>query len=84
MAWLLTATSGTTAPGTLGSDTGRTLPPVVALRRTACWPVLLADVDPAAITVSPGATVAKGVPESLTVVPSDPVGRQVVPVPVLV
>ena len=29
--------------------------------RTACWLVLLAAVDPAAMTVPPGATVAAGV-----------------------
>ena len=60
MARLLTANSGTTAPGMLASGTGRTGPPLVACRRMARWPVLVAAVDPAAITVPARPTVAAG------------------------
>ena len=65
------------------SETEATFPAVLALRNTACWPMFVRFVDPTAMTVSPGPTVAVGV-DPLEVSPSDPVGSQVVPVPVLV
>ena len=70
-------------PGMLVSDTGVTLPAVLALRKTGCWLTLLPFSDPTATTVSPGPTAATGA-DSPEVPPSDPVGRQAAPVPVLV
>ena len=75
-----TVSSGRTPPGT---ETGRTLPVVVASRKTGRWLTALARVAPTATTVPPGATVTP-VTDSAAARPSVPVGRHVVPVPLLV
>ena len=77
---LFTASSGMVSSWT---ETGRTLPVVVASRNTGCWLTVLACVAPTATTVPPGATVTLGI-DSLAASPSDPVGCQAAPVPVLV
>ena len=78
---LFTASSGTVSPSR--TETGRTLPVVVASRNTGCWLTVLPCVAPTATTVPPGATVTLGI-DSLAAWPSDPVGCQAAPVPVLV
>ena len=77
------AISGTAAPAMPASWTGRTLPSVLASRKTGCWPSLLAAVYPTATMVPAEATVAPTT-DSAAALPSRPVGSQVVPVPVLV
>ena len=67
----------------LASWTGRTLPSVLASRKTGCWLVLLAAVYPTATMVPAGGTVAPTT-DSAPALPSRPVGSQVEPVPVLV
>ncbi len=75
------AISGTAAPARLVSWTGRTVPSVLASRKTGCWLTLLAAVYPTATMVPAGATVAPTT-DSAAALPSRPVGSQVVPVPV--
>src|SRR5579875_1180261 len=81
-AMALTASSGTTAPGMPASGTGRTGPPGAASTSTACWPVLVAAVEPAATTAPPGATAGLSI-DSRAAVPSGPVGVHTVPAPAL-
>jgi len=65
------------------SETGSRCPAVSALMSRPCWLVRVELVLPTAMTLPPGP--AAGVkPGPLDVLPSDPVGRHFVPVPVLV
>ena len=59
------------------------MPLVLASTRTGCWPVRLAAVYPIATMVPAGATVAPTTDSELAL-PSEEVGSQDVPVPVLV
>ena len=61
----------------------RTLPAAFASRNTGCWLIRLAAMPPMAMIVSPGTTVAPFT-DTVLALPSDPVGSQAVPVPVLV
>jgi hypothetical protein len=65
------------------SETGRTAPALLAVRNTGCLPRVPPDVEPTAMTAPPAPTVALAT-DSAPVSPSDPVGSQVPPVPVLV
>ena len=66
------------------SEICRTMPfPPIASRNTGRWLTLLAAVEPMAMMVPPGATVAPDT-LSLAAAPSGAVGCQEVPVPVLV
>ncbi len=65
------------------SGTGRTLPAVFASRNTGCWLTGPAAVYPMAMIVLPGTTVAPTT-DSVAALPSEPVGSQAAPVPVLV
>ncbi len=65
------------------SETGWTLPAAFASRNTGCWLTGLGTVDPMAMIVWPGTTVAPAT-DSVLALPSEPAGSQAVPVPVLV
>ncbi len=80
---LLIFISGMVAPAMPASETDRTVPSAAASRKTGCWLIVLAAVAPIATTVPPGATVAPDT-DATDARPSGPVGRQDVPVPVLV
>ena len=80
---LCTAISGMAAPVMPASGTGRTVPSVLASRKTGCWLRLFAAVYPTATMVPAGAAVAPTT-DSAAALPSGPVGSQVVPAPVLV
>ena len=80
---LLIFISGIAAPAMPDTWTGRTVPSVLASRKTGCWLTWLRAVDPTAMIVPARATVAPDT-ECAAAVPSGPAGRQSVPLPVLV
>ena len=79
---LLTFISGMAAPAMPASETGCTVPLVLASRRTGCWLTWLAAVYPIATMVPAGAAVAPTT-DSAPALPSVEVGSQAVPGPVL-
>ena len=75
--------SGTILPGMAVSETGRTAPALLAVRNTGCFTSVPPDVAPTAMTAPSAPTVALATDSALAS-PSEPVGSQVPPVPVLV
>ncbi len=79
---LLIFISGMAAPAMPASETGCTVPLVLASTRTGCWPAGLTVLYPMATIVPAGATVAPTTDSALAL-PMAEVDSQAVPVPVL-